>query len=317
MTDASNAGTLPVTVPRAKPPTLVAGARISPLIPTSLEEAYRLGAVFFQAGMVPYGLKNEQAVSLVLMAGMELGLPPLQAMKNLMVVNNRVSIFGDGANMLIRRSGLLAGMKERIDGEGDDMVAVCEATRRNPDGSTENVTSTFSVADAKTAGLWSKRGRSGDPSPWQTYPKRMLAMRARGFALRDLFADVLGGMRTVEEEQDIERMEQTALVAPPPPPEPDAPAEGPAEERVLAAPPPPPEEDEALAEDASFLALVAQGTPEPQDAVSDYDVALSACKTTDEFDVVVEEWCSKINDLGRDDRMRALAVFERHMERVK
>lgn len=44
--------------------------------------------------------------------------------------------------------------------------------------------------------LWGKSG------PWQQYPKRMLQMRARGFALRDKFADVLGGLISAEEARD-------------------------------------------------------------------------------------------------------------------
>jgi hypothetical protein len=54
----------------------------------------------------------------------------------------------------------------------------------------------FTVADAKKAGLWGKTG------PWTQYPKRMLQMRARGFALRDAFPDVLKGLVTAEEAQD-------------------------------------------------------------------------------------------------------------------
>ena len=48
------------------------------------------------------------------------------------------------------------------------------------------------------AGLWAKSG------PWTQYPKRMMQMRARGFALRDKFADALGGLITVEEAQDYQ-----------------------------------------------------------------------------------------------------------------
>ena len=73
------------------------------------------------------------------------------------------------------------------------MVATCSAQRR---GYPAPITSTFSVADAKAAGLWGKQG------PWSQYPKRMLAMRARGFALRNAFADVLRGLVTAEEAQD-------------------------------------------------------------------------------------------------------------------
>jgi hypothetical protein len=58
------------------------------------------------------------------------------------------------------------------------------------------VTVKFSVEDAKRAGLWGKQG------PWSAYPKRMMQMRARGFALRDAFPDVLKGLITAEEAED-------------------------------------------------------------------------------------------------------------------
>jgi hypothetical protein len=73
------------------------------------------------------------------------------------------------------------------------MTAVCQTSRKGKDA---NVVGRFSVADAKRAGLWGKSG------PWTQYPKRMLQLRARGFALRDAFPDVLKGLVTAEEAQD-------------------------------------------------------------------------------------------------------------------
>jgi hypothetical protein len=82
-------------------------------------------------------------------------------------------------------------------------VAVCVAKRK---GRTP-VTAKFSVEDAKRAGLWAKQG------PWSAYPKRMLQMRARGFALRDAFPDVLKGMITAEEA--IDEQEDLSQIAKP------------------------------------------------------------------------------------------------------
>lgn len=73
------------------------------------------------------------------------------------------------------------------------MVAVCVAVRQGASA----VTARFSVADAKKAGLWGKQG------PWQQYPARMLQLRARGFALRDAFPDVLRGIISAEEARDM------------------------------------------------------------------------------------------------------------------
>jgi hypothetical protein len=70
---------------------------------------------------------------------------------------------------------------------------VCEAKRR---GYPAPTVVRFSMADAKRAGLAGKAG------PWTQYPGRMLTLRARGFALRNAFADALRGLITAEEAQD-------------------------------------------------------------------------------------------------------------------
>jgi len=70
--------------------------------------------------------------------------------------------------------------------------AVCLVKR---EGQEEQETS-FSVSDAKLAGLWGKAG------PWTQYPARMLRFRARSFALRDQFGDALRGLKAAEEAMD-------------------------------------------------------------------------------------------------------------------
>jgi hypothetical protein len=84
-------------------------------------------------------------------------------------------------------------VEEYFEGEGTpNPIAVCVAKRKGR----KPVVAKFSVEDAKRAGLWGKQG------PWSAYPKRMMQMRARGFALRDAFPDVLKGLITAEEAQD-------------------------------------------------------------------------------------------------------------------
>lgn len=136
-----------------------------------------------------------EACLLAIQHGSEIGLSPMQSLQSIAVVNGRPTIYGDAALAVCLASVVCEYVTESVDGEGDRMVATCSAQRR---GYPAPITSTFSVADAKAAGLWAKGG------PWSQYPKRMLAMRARGFALRNAFADVLRGLVTAEEAQDYQ-----------------------------------------------------------------------------------------------------------------
>jgi len=136
-----------------------------------------------------------EACLLAIQHGSEIGLSPMQSLQSIAVVNGRPTIYGDAALAVCLAALVCEWVTESVDGEGDRMVATCSAQRR---GYPAPITSTFSVADAKAAGLWGKQG------PWSQYPKRMLAMRARGFALRNAFADVLRGLVTSEEAGDYQ-----------------------------------------------------------------------------------------------------------------
>lgn len=222
-------------------PSLQSGGSVKAIVPQDFEGAWRIATAVCKAGMAPAGLDSPEKAMVAIMHGMEVGLTPMAALQSIAVVNGRPTIWGDGAIGLVRGSGKMEWLKEEVTGEGEAMVATCEVKRK---GEPESIKRSFSVADAKAAGLWMKTGRNGAPTPWVTYPKRMLTMRARAFALRDAFADVLRGLGIAEEIQDI-REPKDVTPPPPPPPAPDAPqkpTQEPADEQEQAAPPPPTEE---------------------------------------------------------------------------
>lgn len=164
--------------------------------PATIDEAMRLSEMLSKSSMVPRAYQGKpEDILVATIWGREMGLATLQALQNIAVINGKPSVYGDAMMALVQASPVCEGIDEHIEGEGTaNPVAVCIAKRkgRNP------VIARFSVEDAKRAGLWGKQG------PWQAYPKRMLAMRARGFALRDAFPDVLKGLITAEEAQDYE-----------------------------------------------------------------------------------------------------------------
>lgn len=180
-------------VARSEKPQLTAGGPVAALVPQSLEEAFRVAGAIAASGLAPAGLKTQEQIMVAIMAGAELGLAPFQALQSFAVVNGRPTLWGDGLVAVARAQGVK--VKEWSEGDGDEIVAFCTVMR--PDTG-EEVTRTFSVADAKRASLWAKAG------PWQSYPKRMLQMRARAYALRDGCADMLRGFQVREEVEDYQ-----------------------------------------------------------------------------------------------------------------
>ena len=171
--------------------------RASGLALATFDDAFRFAKMVSQSDFAPKDFKGKpESCLLAIQHGSEVGLSPMQSLQSIAVINGRPTIWGDAA--LVQSSPACEYIKEYIEGDGDQAVAVCEVKRRGYPAST---VSTFSMFDAKRAGL---AGKSG---PWSQYPLRMLALRARGFALRNAFADALRGLVTAEEAQDYPQAE--------------------------------------------------------------------------------------------------------------
>lgn len=159
------------------------------LAPRNLDEAMKFSEMLAKSTAVPktYVGKPGNIVA-AMQLGHEIGIGPLQSLKNIAVINGNPSLWGDAMLGLVQAHPKYEYHKETDDGH----KATCTVKRK---GAPEH-TVTFSMDDAKQAGLIGKQG------PWQTGPRRMRQMRARGFALRDQFADALCGMITAEEAMD-------------------------------------------------------------------------------------------------------------------
>lgn len=176
----------------------------SGLILNDLDSLWRFSGYVSTSGLAPKGIQSREAIFTAIQMGLEVGLTPMAALQNIAVINGRPSIWGDAQLSIVRGTGQVEMFEEWFEQGGkrlprnpvtytDDTAAVCRVKRR---GYEPNEVS-FSVADAKTAGLWGKDG------PWRQYPFRMLRFRARSFALRDQFGDALKGILSAEEVRDI------------------------------------------------------------------------------------------------------------------
>jgi len=177
------------------------------LTPKSLDEAMQYADVIAKSDIVPSEYKGKPGNVLVaIQMGLELGLPPLQALQNIAVINGRPCVWGDSLMAIARAHPACEYINETFDDK--TMTATCRVKRR---GEPEQ-SRTFSRGEAEQAGLTGK-------GPWKQYEKRMLQMRARGFAIRDVFPDALRGIALAEEVRDYPERDVTPSPSRPTEPE--------------------------------------------------------------------------------------------------
>jgi hypothetical protein len=178
------------------------------LRPQTFDQLVQFANMAAKSKLVPKDfIDAPENIMLAVQMGSEIGLAPMQALQNIAVINGRPSVWGDAMLALCKASPVCDDVIETFD--RTKMEATCIAKRVGK----EPVIQTFSKADAVKAGLWKetprtkKEGKNGsyevDSGPWFSYPERMLQMRARGFALRDAFPDVLKGLISAEEARDM------------------------------------------------------------------------------------------------------------------
>lgn len=163
----------------------------------TIADYMELANIIAKSGLAPKNFASAEAVFVAILSGAELGLSPMQALYSIAVINGRPVLYGDA---------LLALCMGHPDWDGSQFEETqivgarpeqrgwrCKVGRRG----CKPVVREFTVADAQQAGLLGKE-------VWRLYPQRMLQMRARSWALRDAFPDVLRGIGVYEEWVGVE-----------------------------------------------------------------------------------------------------------------
>jgi len=164
------------------------------LNPTNMTEAMEFSKFLATSTHIPKDFQgNPNNILVAIQWGYEIGLAPMQALQNIAVINGRPSLWGDSMIAVCKAHPDWRGISETYIEEEDKAVCL---VKRNVHGEIEETRSEFSYKDAQRANLTNK------PGPWKNYPKRMLQLRARGFALRDAFPDAIKGLITAEEAID-------------------------------------------------------------------------------------------------------------------
>lgn len=205
---------VPSAIPTPIKSPILATGKVLSIVPQNLDEAYRLSEAFVMAGMAPksYVVEKQDAggnnikgtvdhkatcarVMIGIMHGMAIGYAPTIALANIMIINNKACLYGDGASALINKSGIVEYIKTDITGETWGPLFKVTVSLKRKDQS-EPIVRSFTYEDAKRAKLLGKYG------PWQDYPERQCYWRAWSWAARDGASDALMGLHVAEEVQD-------------------------------------------------------------------------------------------------------------------
>jgi hypothetical protein len=174
------------------------------------EDLKTLAATVIASKLAPAGIETPAQAFIAMQTGLEAGFTPMQGLRAVAVIGNRPSWLGKAALALVRQRGMLkqSPTKKEVgsfepEKKGlaryTDTFGIAVTVWRV--GDPEPHTFTYTVDDAKVAGLWNP---SNPKKPWATAPKRMLYWRAIGEAMDVLFSDVLLGLPLMENAQDFE-----------------------------------------------------------------------------------------------------------------
>lgn len=165
--------------------------------PRSIDQAFEIARTLHAGGLLPRALTRPESVFTVLMAGKELGLTALKALRSIHVIDGKVVMSADLIVALCKSRRDVCKYFQLV--ESSSQVATYE-TQREGDPAPTRIT--YTLDDARTAGLVGKDN-------WKKHPAAMLRARCSAALARAVYPDLAMGLYDPDE---LER--DTALAAP-------------------------------------------------------------------------------------------------------
>lgn len=177
--------------------------RQPPQNPNSVVGFLEVAKVFAASELVPATYRGKPANCLIAAdIANRLGVSTISVMQNLYPINGRISWSSQFIIALINSCGKFSNLQYAMSGEG--ATRTCVAFAKNKDGDRLE-SPAVSMAMARGEGWLGKAG-----SKWQTMPELMLQYRAASFFGKLHCPEILMGMMTTEEAEDIPPEPQSA-----------------------------------------------------------------------------------------------------------
>lgn len=172
------------------------------------DEAWRAASQLAKSGLMPDALKNKpDDVLVVLLTGAELGLSPMQSIREVYVVKGKGYISSLLKVALVKQSAWCITWKVE-----ETNAKICTiATQRRGDDKVTRLS--FTIEMAQRAGLLG----GGESSNWNKYTEVMLRRRCASMLADEVYPDVVRGVGSEEEMVDVLGSKAPEVKAPPPP----------------------------------------------------------------------------------------------------
>lgn len=168
--------------------------------------AYRTAGMLSKSGLVPENYRNspENCLIAIDLANRQ-GLSPMMVMQNLYVVKGKPAWSGSFCAAAVNGCGRFSSLEYVFMGEPGTLSDGCLARATRLSNGTVCQSEVITMQMAKDEGWLDKAG-----SKWKTMPRQMMMYRAASFFARAHCPEVLLGMQTVEEVQDVRGYEPDA-----------------------------------------------------------------------------------------------------------
>lgn len=166
---------------------------------------WRTAVMMSKSDFVPerYKGKPENCVIAIDISN-RLGMPPLLIMQNLYVVKGNPSWSGSFCAAAINGCGKFTPLRYLFQGEQGTLEWGCTAEAKRISDGEVCQSACITMRMAQDEGWIAKNG-----SKWKTMPKQMMMYRAASFFARTYCPEVLLGIQTAEEVQDVNGYEDT------------------------------------------------------------------------------------------------------------
>lgn len=151
-----------------------------------------IAAMLKQGGVLPKGIDTVPKMVVVLQAGREIGLAPIEALNSLYFVNGKVAMYGEAVPNQILRAG------HRIVWGKCDATEATVTIIRGDDG--QKMTTKFTMAEAQ------ERGYTNNPI-YKKFPENMLKWRALSMTAKFIAPDALRGIG-IKEDMEVEVVDE-------------------------------------------------------------------------------------------------------------